>query len=226
MKEYFRLVNQLPRLFRNEDSPLQIILDKEKILAWQSKRKKELSQLKDPSEWAEIGILFDDPYLKVIRDLVRFPSGRLGGYNRIINSADLEGGRGAAILPMFEGEIVLLHQFRHPTRSWHYEIPRGFGEPNLSPEENAKQEILEEIEGTIEELIPLGGFHTNTGIEGNNVALYFAKLSDMGSGNQDEGIESIKLLEVEDFEKWIRDGLVTDGFTLAAYARAKLRNLI
>ena len=121
---------------------------------------------------------------------------------------------------------MLLHQYRHPTRQWHYEVPRGYGEPNVPPVENAYKEIEEETGGKVSELVSLGEFYNNTGYEAASVALFYAKLTSVGTANVNEGIESFVWLTVKELEEWIADEKITDGFTIAAYAKAKLKGLI
>jgi ADP-ribose pyrophosphatase len=129
-------------------------------------------------------------------------------------------------LPKLKGKLLLLHNFRHATRSWHYEIPRGFGEPGVDSEDQAHFEIKEETGGKIGELIDLGDYFNNTGIEGNRVKLYLAELSSISDPNTAEGIESYKWVTVDQLEEMIATGEITDGFTIAAYTRAKLRGFL
>ena len=121
---------------------------------------------------------------------------------------------------------MLLHQYRHPTRRWHYEIPRGYGEPNTSAEENTYKEIEEETGGKIAELVSLGEFHNNTGYESISVALFYAKLASIGEANINEGIKSFVWLTAQALEEWIAAEKITDGFTIVAYTKAKLKGLI
>ena len=226
-KKYKKIVQTHKRIFLNDDSfPIKIILVDDLIREWQETKRQELLEKKDPPQWADIGVILDDPYIIVLRDLVEFPDGRLGGYFRVINRADLEGGKSVAILPVFNNKILLQHQFRHATRAWHYEIPRGFGEPNISAEENAHKEIGEETGGKIKNLIPLGLYHSNTGLDGNDIHLFFAELESIGEPDINEGIENFHLVTTEELEEMIRSEKITDGFTIAAYTRAKLRGLI
>jgi ADP-ribose pyrophosphatase len=46
------------------------------------------------------------------------------------------------------------------------------------------------------------------------------------SGDAQEGIQQLQTVEVEEFEKMIRDNKITDSFTIAAYTRAKLNQLL
>ncbi len=215
-----------PMLFSNENAPLKIILNHRAVRDWESQKQAYLQTKDLPSVWAEIGVVLDDPYFMVIRDLVEFPDGSRNGYSRIVGNPRHRRGPGVAVLPVLGNKVVLLHQFRHPTRSWHYEIPRGFGEPETSAAENAYKEINEELEGKIANLTELGDFHSNTGLESSVVSLFLATLESYGQPNAAEGITEVLPIEVATLEDWIRAGKITDGFTIAAYTRARLAGLL
>jgi len=226
MKNYLDLMELHPDLFSNENALLRIISDEQEILKWQKQKQKELLQDNKPSQWADIGIVLDDPYIIVLRDLVEFPNGFRGGYFRLINRADLAGGQGVVALSEMDGRFLLLHQYRHSTRSWSYEVPRGFGESGVAAEEQVKSEVWEEVSGEIAKLIDLGVYFNNTGLEGNKVKLFYAKLKSVGQPAQDEGIESFLWVSLAELEEMIVNAKITDGFTIAAYTRAKLRGLL
>jgi ADP-ribose pyrophosphatase len=225
--DYFSLVQSHSYLFRNdEDTPLKIVLDRNIIREWEAKKAIDLRQKELPMEWGKIGIVLDDPFNIIVRDLVQFPNGDLRGYGRSIATATLRGGQGVVIIPEHEGKILLLHQYRHPTRKWHFEIPRGYGEPDTPADLNALKEIEEETEGKVEELINLGEFYNNTGYENASVVLFYARLASVGMANLNEGIESFVWLTIKEMEEWIVNEKITDGFTIAAYTKAKLKGLI
>lgn len=224
--KYIELLKLHPELLNNDNALLEIITEAKTIKTWVANRKKELVKQGLPIKWGEIGVVYEDPYIIIVRDLVKFPSGKLGSYFRLINSADLRGGQASVVLPIVDNKILLMKQFRHSTRKWHWEVPRGFGEPNITAMENAKKELLEEIEGEITKLICLGPYNSNTGIEGVTAQLFYAKLETVGNTNQDEGIVSYELFVVKQVEEMIRDAEITDGFTIAAFTRARLRGLI
>jgi ADP-ribose pyrophosphatase len=213
-------------LFSNTNAPLKIILDQATWHSWQEHKKKALGEKGFPLEWADLGIILNDPYFFIVRDLVEFPDGKRNGYSRMLNKAELKGGVGVAILPQFREKLMVLEIFRHATRSWHYEIPRGFGEAGLSAEQNARKELFEETGSKTEELRALGSIHVNTGLEASAVSLHFARLSSVGEVNINEGIRQVIWLSVQELEEWIDEGRITDGFTIVSYVRAKLRKLI
>jgi ADP-ribose pyrophosphatase len=224
--DYLSLVKSHPYLFDNENALLKIVLDQKTISEWEANKEAELKQRGLPLEWAKLGVILDDPYNIIVRDLVQFPNGAMRGYGRSIATASLRGGKGVVVLPEYKGKIMLLHQYRHPTRQWHYEVPRGYGEPNIPAIENAHKEIEEETGGKVAELVSLGEFYNNTGYETASVALFYAKLASVGMPEINEGIESFVWLTVKDLEEWIANEKITDGFTIAAYTKAKLKGLI
>jgi len=226
LNKYKEILSIHPNLVSNENALIKIINDDHQIQDWMNQYKTKLKTDGNPEDWGTIGVVLNDPYIVVLRDLVEFPGGRKGSYFRIINQADLRGGQGIVVLAEKDKKLLLLNQYRHPTRSWSYEIPRGFGEPNVKAEEQAENEIREEVGGEIDELVDLGIYHSNTGLEGNKVKLFYAKLKSIGKPALEEGIESILWVSLPELEKMIANAEITDGFTIAAYTRAKLRQLL
>lgn len=224
--DYSDLLERNSSLFQNSDALLEIVYDHVTIEKWRQNQAELNRKNGNPAEWSNIGIILDDPYILVLRDLVKFPNSELRGYIRIVNRADLAGGRSVVIMAMLNNRILLLNQFRHSTRSWHFEFPRGFGEPGVAPIDQARAEIREEVAGEVIELVELGVMHSNTGLEAGSVQLYLAKLSSAGEPNKLEGIKALKWVTIDQLEDMIRDGVVTDGFTIAAYVRSKLKRLV
>lgn len=228
MNSYQELMKLVPSIFKNENSPLEIITDFQTISKWEQSRRQELLHNHQPEHWARIGIVLDDPYILCVRDLVKFPNGAINGYIRIIDRASLENGQGVAILPYDQktNRFLLLRHFRHATRSWHLEIPRGFGEPNITPIEQAKQELWEELKISSVQFQDLGKMHANTGLESTETQLFFASGKFESEPNRDEGIDSVAYISNQEFEEQIKNCGITDSFTIAAYFRAKLRGFL
>lgn len=226
IQNYLKFAKRHPEYFDNEQALLELVMDPKIIAAWQKLKKEELSEMNLPAEWANIGIILNDPYILILRDLVEIPGKGKNSYFRILNQADLRGGQGVVILPVMKNKYLLLRQYRHPTRTWSYEIPRGFGEPGIPAEEQAKNEVFEETQGVITKLIDLGIYHSNSGLEGNKVRLFYATLSSIGQAAQSEGIEEYHWVSLSKLEEMIATCEITDGFTIAAYTRAKLQGLL
>ena len=218
--DYFELIRKYPAFFNNTDAPIKIISDRKEIVDWENSQDNKINDV--DLETNKIGIVYQDSIVLLLRDLVEFPSGEIGGYIRLFNQGEFEGGKGVVILPIYQGKIVLIHHFRHATRQWHWEFPRGFGELGVLPIDQAKKEVWEEIGGNIESIKEIGSVYINTGLEGNQTKIFIAWISSMGDLEVNEGISDFCMLTIEELEEKISIGEINDGFTLSAYAKAKM----
>jgi len=227
--KYFDVMEKYPQLFENKESPtLKVIKDIVAIQEKESELKKRLSEKGLPEEYADIGVLVDDPYFLIVRDLAEFPNGDVRGYIRFINKASLKNAQAVAILPVYNNKIVLIRNFRHATRNWEIEIPRGFGEDGFSPEDNAKKELFEETGLTPIRILKLGSLNTDTAARSPPVILFYAEVSKPKtiSFDANELISDILLLNQKDFEQMIKNEKITDGFTISSYCMAKILGLL
>src|SRR5215467_843742 len=121
LERYEQLRTQRPQLFVNaDDANPQILFDRsdqERIAAMCRER---YAARGIPVEFADIGVVYEDPYLIVVRDAVRFGSGTENSYVRVLGAAD---GVGAAVMPLTsDGRILILRHYRHDSRAWLWEI--------------------------------------------------------------------------------------------------------
>ena len=148
LDKYFQLMQEHPELFRNpnEEGVIKIIIDRERILQEQATIRKSLQAEGNPECWIDIGVLAEDSWSLIIRDLVEFPDGHVAGYVRWLNRRSQEGGSFNVVLMCVRGDqVLLIRKFDHDARDFGWEFPRGFGELGLSAEENARKELEEEI---------------------------------------------------------------------------------
>jgi ADP-ribose pyrophosphatase len=221
---YFALVRAHPELFRNPPGAgIEILLDESEIQHAEGSVAENLKKAGAPVEWAEVGVAFRDQYLFILRDAVRFADGSLGTYIRAI---DPEGGfPGVVVLPVYQGQVLLIRHFRHATREWHLEIPRGFG-MDADSAESARRELIEEIGAAEIELVEIGEAYPDASAENSTVDLFYANIGSYGQPELHEPITEILPVPVPQFERMIREGELTDGYLLMAYGLAKARNLI
>jgi ADP-ribose pyrophosphatase len=222
---YDDLRESFPELFVNPPGASFVILtEPDDVAAAEEARTTELAGYGMPAFMAETGVVYFDPFFMLVRDAVRMPSGALGTYGRTISPGNASG---VVILPRYGDDVVLVHHFRHATRSWHDELPRGFGLPGSDPEENARRELKEEIGVEATALHDLGGIYPDTGATGTAVRLFYAEVAEPPrAADAEEGIDSVRLVSPAELGAMIRDEAVTDGFTINAYARAVLRGLL
>jgi len=219
------LAKNHPSYFCNTESGgYKILLSKTEICEAEAIKRAALIKLGKPPEWSDVGIVYEDEYIVVLRDAVRFPDDSLGTYMRILSFQKT--GDGVAILPKIGDKIVLLRHFRHATRQTHLEIPRGFGKPGTTVEENASRELIEETGASIREIIQIGSVFPDTGIRSDRVYIYFAEIESIGSPDSYEAITALETYSVDETEKMIKENVITDAFTIVCFTKAKLLGLI
>ena len=113
----------------------------------------------------------------------------------------------------------MIRKFRHEERNWTWEFPRGFGEPGLSAEENARKELLEEIgvEPMRMELL------TEVKEEKGGTCVYYAELSPKHQIKLDEGegLGEFRWVTFAELDEFVKKGQLSDWFSLWAYALFK-----
>jgi ADP-ribose pyrophosphatase len=222
LDRYRALVRGRPDRFTNPDGDIyQILLEDSAI---ERARRDALDHRRAgglPADDTRVGVLAIDPYLIVMRDAVRFADGSYGLYNRLMVPS------GAAILPVVgNNAIALLHRFRHGTRRWHIEAPRGAFSGVGTLLDEAERELLEEVGSRSTDLVHLGELHSTTGCLDEALHLYLARIDAVGAPDKHEAIESIKVMPVSTVERLISEGQITDGPTLALFLRARLRGYL
>jgi ADP-ribose pyrophosphatase len=155
LAEYLAFAKAHPEQFVNPpEGGIIILLGEDGIQGVETHMVQKLEAKGLPTEWARVGIVYQDQYGMILRDAVRFPGGALGTYTRFIGNVNA--GPSAIVLPLYQEQVLLIRLFRHATRTWHLEIPRGPGVKGLSGEENARKELTNEIGATISHLVAIG----------------------------------------------------------------------
>jgi ADP-ribose diphosphatase len=218
---YLALVRERPDWFANHPAGgIEILTDPGDIaLACTAARSHRTAAGLDVSD-TRAGLLAKDPYMTVVRDAVRFPDGSLGLYNRVMETSPV------AVLPLLDNLPVLVRVFRHGLRDWSLEFPRGGADRGESPEAAARREVIEETGATEAELEPLGQFTPGGSSLSIRAHLFIARIDQVGASDPLEGIEDVHAYPVADVERLIGDGVIIDGFTMALFLRARLRQLI
>ena len=92
------------------------------------------------------------------------------------------------------------------------EVPAGGLSPDLTPEEVARRELLEEVGGTAADLRYVGQFYTSNGISNEAAYVYLATGVELGDAQREptELMES-RLVPVEEALRMASEGEVTDG---------------
>lgn len=210
---YFQLMARRPELFQNPPGcPLPILTQEEEIRTVESQTGRQ------------VGIMYQDQYICLLRDAVRRRNGEAGTYIRLLHTA---GQAGVVLLPYTAaGEVALLRHFRHSTRSLCLELPRGFSEAGSTFQEDLYRELWEELGTRPLSVTLLGQAAADTGLIAGQVRLYAVEVAGpLCPTDGKESICGVELLPLEEVERLIRTGEITDGFTLNALYLARLHGL-
>eukprot|EP00899_Mesostigma_viride_P019045 jgi/Mesvir1/27141/Mv20810-RA.1 len=170
----------------------------------------------------------DNPWIKLYFDKVRFPDGKTGYYNRVVES---DGRPGVVVLPLDAARCIgLIKIYRYALQAWSWELPRGFGDKGCSAEENARRELGEEM-GMTGDFEHLGRLMSNTGISPAACDVYIARdcRRPDGAGFAPEATECISktlFVTLADLRRMVRDGALSCGISLAAIQLAMAHDLL
>lgn len=221
LERYLMLASLRPGLCANPPGDVyEILLDRARIRHAQAEAARARQTEKLSISDLRVGILAEDPYVTVLREAVRFPDGGYGLYNRLLLAT------GVVTLPMLNRKLVLIRRFRHGTRSWHLEAPRGTVSTADCIEDDARRELMEEIGAQTIDLVDLGEFHPSAGVIAESMKLFLVRIAGIGDLERHEAISGIEIVSPTEAEAMIVRGDVTDGPTLVAYLRAKLRGYL
>lgn len=170
-------------------------------------------------ELLEIRPVYENRFCTIFDDRVRVPSGAEGTYVRALWKATYS----VAVLPVLaDGRVPLIRCFRHAVRDWLLEVPKGFGEPGRSVEENATRELREEMGLEAGTLVRLGPCHADPGMIGNPIECLVAwDCREVGSAQPEvfESLQRIEPLTVPEIGPAIAAGTITDAVTMMLLLR-------
>ena len=205
--DYLKLAEARPEQFR-QSPELEIVFDEGEVMAYQARTGRT------------IGLVYESPYSMMLVDLVRDRGGATFAYERVVPAST---GAGIVVVPRFEGNYLLLRQYRHSMRDYQYAFPRGYGEDGYSAEENARKELREELGAEAHDLAHVGTVVANSGISGEPIEVMSCTVDAFERKVDYEGIVGVVSLSPEELRSWIAENRIDDGFTLAAWALIQQR---
>ncbi|MFF1680741.1 hypothetical protein ACFVYG_32475 [Streptomyces sp. NPDC058256] len=130
-----------------------------------------------------------------------------------------------AVLPLLDGDVVLVDRFRHAVRAWQWEILRGAGTEGVADADNAAGQLQDQLGTTASELIGLGPVHLDPAILAEAVLLYAARIDAVGDIAYGDGIRRARTVPFTEAEQMALTGQITDALAIAALFRARQAGL-
>lgn len=189
---YLELTRQYPRLTQSLGDALQGEIE----ITQDSNKMAELEN----STGVDVGVIAESKWGWLwVNEACKFPNGHEAVFGRILMKKSLQGPAGVAVMPITQdGQIILICNFRHATRSWEIELPRGFIDTGESIIEAARREAMEESGMAVESEILLGEIPPDSGLTGNIVPIVMAKVFDKKNNapEKEEAIEKVLALTI------------------------------
>ena len=121
-----------------------------------------------------------------------------------------------AVVPLLDDNTVVMEkQYRHPVGEYLLEIPAGTLEPNESPLDCAKRELMEETGFRAQELTELGKIHMIPAYSDEEIHVFIAR----GLTPAEQDLDPDEIIEVvtyplEKAVQMIDAGKITDALTI------------
>lgn len=193
---------------------IEIVVQPENIEKIETFQKQKLIQKgyleKEAADFSKIGIVAEDQHWIWIRDGVIFPNGIPGTYDRLIRKTQFDTQYAAvAVLPILpDGRIALNLHYRHATRSWELEIPRGGMKSGESAEQAGLRKLAEETGLTPSSIEFLGEMAIDSEVIGTIIPMYIAYASADGLSDFEYSEAASKTIAypIEEIQKGFAQG--------------------
>lgn len=164
-------------------------------------------------------VVFKNAWWRYCLDQIEFPSGKTGEYHYALTHGS------SMTVPVAEdGKLLLVRQYRYTGKRDSIEFPCGGVKEGTTYDQAAANELAEETGFAAAEIEHVGSFNPCNGLLDEICKVYIARNLRYVGARPDE-TESFELVRLtrEEIDALIRDGIIWDGMTLAAWAIARPR---
>lgn len=163
--------------------------------------------------------VYRNPWLRVHEDQIERGNGAKGLYG-VVDKDDC-----AIVVPIERDTVYLVEQFRYPISMRALELPQGGWETaDVDPEELARGELREETGLIAAQMTRLGCLWIAYGFARQKQHVYLATGLTQSTPDHDPEEDDlvVKTATVAEFEQMLRDGVIEDASTVAAWGLYRL----
>ena len=169
-------------------------------------------------------VIYENKWMRLKEDRIRRSSGSEGIYG-VVEKPDF-----VVILPVENGYIHLVEQYRYPIKKRCWELPQGAWEDNPDADHAllAAGELKEETGLVANKMQYLGDQYLAYGFCNQKYHIYFATeltFTQISLDPEEEGLITQKF-SLDTFESMIISGEIQDASTVNAYGIAKLKGVL
>jgi 8-oxo-dGTP pyrophosphatase MutT (NUDIX family) len=158
--------------------------------------------------------IYRNRWLRLREDRILRSNGKEGIYS-VVDKDEC-----AIILPIDQGRVWLVEQFRYTIQERAWELPQGgWEEAIVDPEELARGELKEETGLLADRMVRLGALWIAYGFARQKQHVYLALGLTQAKTDRDaeEHDLVVRSFAIEDFERMMREGTIADASTIAAW---------
>jgi ADP-ribose pyrophosphatase len=162
-------------------------------------------------------VVFDGLLLKVNLDSVHLPTGAVSTREWIKHPG------ACAVIPLFDnGDVMLVKQFRYPSKQVFYEIPAGKIDTGESEDKTAARELQEEAGLLAGNLYYIGHQYPCIGYSDEIIHYYLAtNLVEVTSQTDEDEFVEIFRIPFKEALDWVGTGIISDAKTIIGLIKAE-----
>jgi ADP-ribose pyrophosphatase len=158
--------------------------------------------------------IFKSGFVKIDQEKCELPDGRIMPAYYILRLPNW-----VNIVPFTaEGEVILIRQYRHATKSVHWEVPGGAVDPGEDPVHAAHREMAEETGYQVGKLVPVAENYPNPALQDNRIYTYVALDCAFKGPQELDPFEEIEVHKIpyKEFRQWVSEGKFNHNIVVAS----------
>jgi 8-oxo-dGTP pyrophosphatase MutT (NUDIX family) len=169
-------------------------------------------------------LAYENPWTRLREDRIRRPDGSEGIYG-VVERSDF-----VVVVPVQAGRVTLVEQYRYPVRARMWEFPMGMWEqtPGTDPAVLAAAELREETGLTAARMAYAGQLFQGPGYCDQRGHIFLATGLTRGETQREVTEQDMIAREfsLAELEVMIRDGVMLDGMSIAAFGLLRVKGLL